>query len=154
MEDNRDAHLEGLPAQPLASLQPSEVASTSTSPPVVPPPRVPPTIVIRRVAASDEYSCLFKEERQESEDASERGPEERATVSIKRKLGAAGSSKENVPAKKPRVSTTDARLKRMAGKKAPKVARPNKDDDKRFKEALLKARLQLANRGKSAKRTG
>ncbi|GBM58299.1 hypothetical protein AVEN_220212-1 [Araneus ventricosus] len=153
MEDGCDTHLEGLPEHPLASLQPSEVASTSTSPPVVPPPRAPPTIVLRR-SNSRQYSCHLKEERQELEGVSERGHQEQATFPSKRKLGAAGSSKENVPAKKPRVLTTDARLKRMASRKTPKVACPKKEDDKRFKEALLKAKLQLANRGKGAKRTG
>ncbi|GBO16335.1 hypothetical protein AVEN_55951-1, partial [Araneus ventricosus] len=89
---------------PLSSVQPSEVASTSTSPPVVPPPRAPLTIVIHRPNDSLQYSCHFKEERQESGDVSQRGHQGQATVPTKRKLGAAGSSKENIPAKKPRVS--------------------------------------------------
>ncbi|GBN46658.1 hypothetical protein AVEN_219425-1 [Araneus ventricosus] len=83
--------------------------------------------------------------RQESGDVSQRGHQGQATVPTKRKLGAAGSSKENVPAKKPRVSTTDARLKRMASRKTAKVACPKKDDDERFKEALMRAKLQLVS---------
>ncbi|GBN76314.1 hypothetical protein AVEN_228120-1, partial [Araneus ventricosus] len=66
--------------------------------------------------------------------------EEKPKAAIKRK--AADENKEN---KRPRIQT-DLRLRRALGKKEPKVAQNKKDDDKRFKENVRRAKLAMEKR--------
>ncbi|CAL1301857.1 unnamed protein product [Larinioides sclopetarius] len=139
---------------------------SQTAPPVVPStpptsPRLPLTLVFRKQSTSNGislYSVQFKDKRMQrlvemslKEKLEDESQEKEIPVPLKRKSCDAGSS---IPVtKKPRLQMMDPRMKRFMNKK-PKVL-PNKgDDDKRSKELVLKARLQILERQKRMEHAG
>ncbi|GBO24573.1 hypothetical protein AVEN_31548-1, partial [Araneus ventricosus] len=119
------------PSTPLAPLSiPS--SSVQAAPAKQFPPL--PKLVLRLVnpgARKRIYTCEFKYED---------GLTEKPKAASKRK--AADENKEN---KRPRIQM-DSRLRRALGRKEPKMAQNQKEDEKRFKESVRRAKMAMEKR--------
>ncbi|CAL1293797.1 unnamed protein product [Larinioides sclopetarius] len=148
---------EDKPARrPHPVVRPQSVKTTSqtTPPAVLSLPSL--QLIFRRLPSSNGvplYSCqykdkrmqrLFEEMRRKELEESKDESQEKVPVPSKRKACDAGSSKQLV--KKPRLQMMDPRLRRFMNNK-PKII-PKKGEDERFKNLILKARLQLEERQK------